>query len=73
MEGDDIVFVENVSSTMDISNDVKEAGAKTCQSNESTKHDREFPAVTELPVRINPGLSGLENDCPPLSSPVSCL
>lgn len=73
MEGDDIVFVENVSSTMHIGNHLKEAEAKTCQPSESTKHDRDFSAVTELPVRIDPSPSSLENDCPPLSSPVSCL
>ncbi|KAH8622919.1 hypothetical protein IG631_22668 [Alternaria alternata] len=59
MEGDDIVFVENVSYA------IEETGAKTCPSSESTEHDGDPHAVTELPDRIKSGPSGLENDCPP--------
>jgi hypothetical protein len=73
MEGDDIVFVENVSSTMDYGNHPKEGGVGTCKPGEFTRHDRDVPADTELPVRIEPGFSSLANDCPPVSSPVSSL
>lgn len=67
MEGDDIVFVENVSSTLDHSNHPKEGRVETCKPGEFTRHDR------NVPVRIDPGFSSLANDCPPLSSPVSSL
>jgi hypothetical protein len=73
MEGDDIVFVENVSSTMDIGNHLKEGGVETCKPGEFTRRDRDVPADTELPVRIDPCFSSLAKDCPPLSSPVSSL
>ena len=73
MEGDDIVFVENVSSTLDHSNHPKEGRVETCKPGEFTRHDRDVPVDAELPVRIDPGFSSLANDCPPLSSPVSSL
>ncbi|KAH8645133.1 hypothetical protein IG631_02597 [Alternaria alternata] len=69
MEGDDIVFVENVSSTLDHSNHPKEGRVETCKPGEFTRHDRDVPVDAELPVRIDPGFSSLANDCPPLSSP----
>jgi hypothetical protein len=73
MEGDDIVFVENVSSTLDHSNHPKEGRVETCKPGEFTRHDRDVPVDAELPVRIDPGFSSLANDRPPLSSPVSSL